>query len=318
MKLSLLSLALLAAPSPAEFVNPRHPVLERILALYDGKEVQVSCRRLMEREFALIASRERYESGVILKNLKQGGCQLDFLAVGERDFVERDLELYDRLMSDPKAASVIDLHVHPLANVEYFREGTPYKGEIMFATHGAIREAQLPPELYDKLVELIQQGKAPGFNLSPPSNQDHLASTAANPLPATYAVATSAGIWESSVLPGKTPSMIRERIESFVVYSSMYETAFSETASPNKKARARRLFDLNMEDAETRRIYLEWQACSLALRRPYTKAAVEDLLKGDSTKVRAEFEEKLAFARRWSALMREIGFELSFKPFPRS
>lgn len=319
MKKLISKILVFASAAVAARSLPDHPVLEKILARYESEPIAQTCRNFTSREFSTIAARERFESALVLKDLKSGGCKLDFLAVGGRDYVNRDLELYEKLLRDPRAESAIDLHVHPLMNVDYFREGNPYKGEIMFATAEAINEARLPGALFDALILRIEQGTLPSFNLSPPSMPDLLftAGGERNPLPISYQVVTAGGIW-SYVGPSKeNAEAARRNLDNLNVYAFMYEVAHSTNpdVTPARKERARRLFEENMKDPGNRRRFLEAQSCSLGLRRPYSRSSVVALLDGDRTAVLAEFQEKLALASRWSLLMKELGFEMTFKPF---
>jgi hypothetical protein len=312
---SALFLAFLAsAPAWARSV-PDHPVLEGILNQYEGKLQPGSCRTLVDGAFQKIAAVEKLESAVLLKDFQGGGCRLDFVAAGGKDYVTRDLDLYNALLNDPKAESAFDLHVHPLANSDFFRAGGAYSGEIMFASETTVRELALPADQYDALLAKMQAGVVPGFNLSPPSIQDLMVASSEENLPLQYVVITSGGAWTYSFDEGADKADLFKRIDDLKAYSFMYLAATTEGGDPARKQRGQSLFDLNMQDPATKQLVTEWQACSLALRKPYSAAAVAALLAGNPQKARAEFQEKLAFAARWSVLMKSIGFTMDFKPF---
>lgn len=313
---ALLAFAL-TTPASARQI-PDHPVLEQILARYEGKVTPGACRAIVDSAFTKIASLENFESGLLLKDLKGGGCRLEFVAVGGKDYVNRDLVHYLSLLSDPEAVSAVDLHVHPAANGEYFRAGTKYRDEIMFSSAAMVSEAVLPAGLYDSLIAKVKEGSAPGFSLSPPSIQDLLVASSESAVPLQYVVINDGGAWIYSLAPGAKREEVFKRIDDIKTYAFMFAMGNQPpgAGNPERIAYAKALFDFNMKDGENRRIIQEWQVCLLALRKPYSHEAVKALLAGRPEAVQGEFREKVAYARRWSALMLSIGFAMEFKPFP--
>ena len=313
----MIALTLLSLPTYAARSIPEHPVLEKILAQLEGPVQSQPCRNLVDTAFQSIAIVERFESAVVLKDLKAGGCRVNFLAVGGTDFVNLDPVFFDNIIGDPEAKSAFSLHVHPNSNGSFFRAGNEYRGEVMFAGDADIRSAQLPADLYDSLLGKIKEGAVPGFNLSPPSIQDLFVAASKSKLPLQYVVVTSGGTWTYSLSPDAVPAEISQKIDDIKVFSFMYLMAKSENPkiTAAKRQRAQALFDFNMLKPETKQLVQAWQACSLALRKPYSQQAVKELLAGNPEKAKLEIQEKLAYAQGWSAVMKQVGFQMEFKPF---
>ena len=304
--LAALLLAVTAAAAP-------HPVYEELLAL-SGRPGP--CAAALAAPYARIAAVESAESSWVAQDLHGGTCRIAGLGVGGPTSVNIDPAQRDREATFPGAQSVAVVHVHPLDNASYFADA-PYAGEIMYSDAEAIAARRLSAPRWRGLVDAIRVGRAPGFNLSPPSIQDLLVAAGDEEYNrggrrVVNVVLTSGGAWTYSVLD---PAKARKALEELVIYANMYEVSRSATARPALRERGRLLYENARKDPATAALIDAWAAASLGLRAPYTSPALAFFEAGEPSAVRREHADKLRAAREFCALLATLGVDASFAPF---
>lgn len=318
-KALLLSLVALAAfqvrsDTPAEAPAIRHLVQAYAVpalgsCVFDAKILQpVSTGLAFEVSFSLTQ--------------KHGECVFEFYATGMANGVRVPSEPLERALADHDTDVYNKIHSHPMSNVGYFAEGSPYDYEVMFADEDMIHTRQLPRELVDRLAQAVQRGDLPGYSLSPPSVQDFNGAstlwsyTEKGPKKILSRVISSGGVWTYAIEGEAQAKKARQNLEYLVAYALQHEMAHTERAPEARRERARRLFEAAWESEEWGPIFRVWQETGFELRAPYSReAALAWFERGDKSAIEAEFARKLEQAKKLCELLHELGIEASFEPF---
>ncbi len=305
----MLAALLLAASA----VAAPHPVYEDIQSRSGALG---PCALALAEPYGRIASVESAESSWAAQDLRDGTCRVAPLGAGGATYVEVSPAERDRQAVFPGAEMVAIVHVHPLDNAPYFADAA-YAGEVMFADADAVAARRLSGPGWRALVDSVRAGRAPGFNLSPPSIQDLLVAGGDEEYNrgrkrVVNVVLTSGGAWTYSV---PDPAKARKALEDLVVYANMYEVSRSPTATPARRERGRLLYENARMDPAVAGLIDAWAEASLGLRAPYSGAATAFLGAGEPSAVRREYADKLVLARRFCALLATLGVDATFEPF---
>lgn len=254
---------------------------------------------------------------------KNGQCEFEFYNMGLKEAVQIPRDRLEHSLNDSEAASFAKIHSHPMGNVGYFAAGAPYNYEIMFADTELIATRTLPPQKLAKLADAVREGRIPGYSLSPPSVQDLngasslWSSTGTGPKRIVSKVISSGGVWTYAINDEAREKRLRSHLEYLVAFALQHEMATSGRAPYPRQQRARQLFEHALSDPEWKLLIESWRDTGFQLRAPYSVAATDAYLDhGNDELIQLEYQQKLKAADAFSKLMKGLGAEVSFEPWP--